>query len=144
LEAVDWHLLVLFAGLFVVNDVLRTSGSLETMLGWTRRAGVDVGEPAWLFVIAALLSNLVSNVPATMLLLPVAHPLDGPLLALSSTLAGNLIVVGSIANIIVIDQAQRLGVRISWLEHARVGVPVSVLTLLIAAGWLWLLASLGW
>ena len=144
LEAVDWHLLVLFAGLFVVNDVLRTSGSLETMLGWTRRAGVKVGEPAWLFVIAALLSNLVSNVPATMLLLPVAHPLDGPLLALSSTLAGNLIVVGSIANIIVIDQAQRLGVRISWLEHARVGVPVAVLTLLIAAGWLWLLASLGW
>ena len=72
-----------------------------------------------------------------MLLLPVAtHPLAGPVLALASTLAGNLIVVGSIANIIVVDQAQRLGVRITWKEHARVGVPVTVATLLIAAAWL--------
>ncbi len=145
LAAVDWHLLVLFGGLFVVNNVLRTSGGLEIMLGWARSAGVEVGKPTWLFAVTAVLSNLVSNVPATMLLLPVAsHPLAGPVLALSSTLAGNLIVVGSIANIIVVDQAQRLGVRISWLEHARVGVPVSLLTLLIAGGWLWLLASLGW
>jgi Na+/H+ antiporter NhaD/arsenite permease-like protein len=57
-------------------------------------------------------------------------------LALSTTLAGNLIVVGSIANIIVIDQAGRLGVAISWREHARVGVPITITTLAIAAGWL--------
>jgi Na+/H+ antiporter NhaD/arsenite permease-like protein len=88
-----------------------------------------------------VLSNLVSNVPATMLLLPVAkHPLAGPILALSSTLAGNLFIVGSIANIIVVDQAERLGIRISWREHARVGVPVTVATLTIAAMWLWILA----
>ena len=88
------------------------------------------------------LSNLVSNVPATMLLLPAAHhPLAGPILALSSTLAGNLLVVGSIANIIVIDQAARLGIRISWSEHAVVGVPVTLLTLAIAAVWLVMLAS---
>ena len=72
-----------------------------------------------------------------MLLLPSAsHPLAGPVLALSSTLAGNLFIVGSIANIIVVDQAGRLGVAISWREHAKVGVPVTLLTLAIAAGWL--------
>jgi Na+/H+ antiporter NhaD/arsenite permease-like protein len=77
-----------------------------------------------------------------MLLLPAAHhPLAGPILALSSTLAGNLIVVGSIANIIVIDQAARLGIRISWREHAIVGVPVTLVTLAIAAVWLVMLAN---
>jgi Na+/H+ antiporter NhaD/arsenite permease-like protein len=83
-------------------------------------------------------------VPATMLLLPVAtHPLAGPLLALSSTLAGNLLIVGSIANIIVVDQAARLGITISWREHARIGVPVTMITLAIAAAWLAILAGLG-
>lgn len=82
-------------------------------------------------------SNLVSNVPAVMLLLPAAHhPLGGPVMALASTLAGNLLLVGSIANRIVVDQAARLGVPIPWRTHARVGVPLSLLTLAIAAGWL--------
>lgn len=84
-----------------------------------------------------MLSNLVSNVPAVMLLLPHAQDAGaGTLLALSSTLAGNLFVVGSIANIIVLVQAQLLGVRIGWLEHARTGVPVTLVTLALTAGWL--------
>jgi Na+/H+ antiporter NhaD/arsenite permease-like protein len=81
---------------------------------------------------------MVSNVPAVMLLLPMAsHSLAGPILALASTLAGNLFLVGSIANIIVVDQAARLDVQITWQEHARVGIPVTLLTLALAAGWLW-------
>jgi Na+/H+ antiporter NhaD/arsenite permease-like protein len=64
----------------------------------------------------------------------------GPILALSSTLAGNLFLVGSIANIIVAEQAARLDVQITWRDHARVGVPVTLLTLALAAGWLWLLS----
>jgi Na+/H+ antiporter NhaD/arsenite permease-like protein len=59
------------------------------------------------------------------------------ILALSSTLAGNLLVVGSIANIIVIDQARRLHVEIRWKEHARIGIPVTLATLVLAAVWLW-------
>ena len=55
---------------------------------------------------------------------------------LSSTLAGNLLLVGSIANLIVVDQAARLGVRIGWGTHARVGIPVTIVTLAIAAAWL--------
>jgi Na+/H+ antiporter NhaD/arsenite permease-like protein len=140
-DLIDWQLLLLFIALFVVNHALAASGLLDQAFGALRTAGVDPEHPGTLFGLTVVLSNLVSNVPATMLLLPAAtHPLAGPILALASTLAGNLLVVGSIANIIVIDQAARLGVAISWREHLRIGVPVTVLTLAIAGGWLWLMA----
>jgi Na+/H+ antiporter NhaD/arsenite permease-like protein len=81
--------------------------------------------------------NVVSNVPATMLLLPSAtHPLAGPILALSSTFAGNLFIVGSIANIIVVTTSRPLGVEIDFFTHARTGVPVTLSTRGIAAAWL--------
>ena len=141
LSLVDWQLLVLFAGLFIVNHAVAGSGVLETGVQRLAGAGIDVRQPPTLFLVTAVLSNLVSNVPAVMLLLPTAeHGLAGPILALASTLAGNLIVVGSIANIIVVDQSARLGVRIGWLEHARTGIPAALITLLIAAAWLWICA----
>ena len=113
---------------------------LEALVRAGLDLGVDPSQPAWLFGLSVLLSNLVSNVPATMLLLPLAtHTLGGTILALATTLAGNLLVVGSIANIIVVEQAERLQVPISWREHARVGLPVTALTLAIAGAWLWLL-----
>jgi Na+/H+ antiporter NhaD/arsenite permease-like protein len=139
---VDWHLLVLFIGLFVVNHAVAEAGLATQANAALRTAGVDLGDARWLFPATAILSNLVSNVPAVMLLLPHAsHPLAGPVLALASTLAGNLLIVGSIANIIVVDQAAALGVRIGWRTHARVGIPVTLLTLGIAAVWLWLRAG---
>jgi Na+/H+ antiporter NhaD/arsenite permease-like protein len=112
------------------------------MMGAIGSAGIQVSRPVWLFAVTVVLSNLVSNVPAVMLLLPAAtHPLAGPILALASTFAGNLLIVGSIANIIVVEQAQRLNLRITWVQHAKVGIPVTVLTLALAAGWLWLRAQ---
>ncbi len=138
LALVDWQLLVLFAGLFVVNHAVERAGMLDATVAGLAARGVDVSEPATLFVVTVPLSNLVSNVPAVMLLLPTAtHPDAGAILALASTLAGNLVLVGSIANLIVVDQAQRAGVTISWREHARAGVPVTLATLAIAALWLW-------
>jgi Na+/H+ antiporter NhaD/arsenite permease-like protein len=137
LGLVDWHLLVLFAGLFIVNAAVQQSGLLGGVFLAFRAAHVDPAAPGTLFGLTAVLSNLVSNVPAVMLLLPVAaHPLAGPILALSSTLAGNLLIVGSIANIIVVDQARALGVMIDWRTHGRVGIPVTLATLAIAAVWL--------
>jgi Na+/H+ antiporter NhaD/arsenite permease-like protein len=69
--------------------------------------------------------------------LPMANPAsDGPLLALASTLSGNLLIVGSIANIIVVAAAHRRGIHIDWRRHARTGVPVTLVTLAITAGWL--------
>jgi Na+/H+ antiporter NhaD/arsenite permease-like protein len=139
LGLVDWHLLVLFIGLFVVNGNLESSGALALVMRELGALGIDLANPGMLFVATAALSNLVSNVPAVMLLLPYAKgPESGAILALSSTLAGNLFVVGSIANIIVLDQARRLGIEIGWRRHARVGVPVTIATLAIAWIWLWL------
>jgi len=137
LGLIDWQLLVLFVSLFVVNFALGKSGLTALTVHYLATVGIDIGNPAWLFAGSAVLSNIVSNVPATMLLLPYANdPIAGPALALSSTLAGNLIVVGSIANIIVLEQASRLGVSISWRTHARTGVPVTLATLAVAAAWL--------
>ena len=144
LGLVDWQLLVLFIGLFVVNHGLARTGIPEHTMLDLADAGVDLQHPVPLFAAAFVLSNIVSNVPAVMLLLPAAtHEIAGPVLALSSTLAGNLLIVGSIANIIVVGAAQRRGIHIGWKEHARVGVPVTLATLAVAAGWLWLRIGAG-
>jgi Na+/H+ antiporter NhaD/arsenite permease-like protein len=144
LAQVDWQLLLLFIGLFVVNHALAESGLVSGLLMASRSAGADLTHPGVLFAATAVLSNIVSNVPAVMLLLPAARdPMAGPVLALSSTLAGNVVIVGSIATMIVVDQAGRLGVAIDWRAHARVGVPVALLTLALAAAWLaWLRPTL--
>jgi Na+/H+ antiporter NhaD/arsenite permease-like protein len=137
LGLVDWELLVLFIGLFVVNHALARTGLPALVVQDLADAGWSLHEPMALSGAAFVLSNVVSNVPAVMLLLPLAtHPLAGPTLALVSTLAGNLFIVGSIANLIVVDAAARRGVAIGWREHARAGVPVTLLTLAIALGWL--------
>jgi Na+/H+ antiporter NhaD/arsenite permease-like protein len=139
LGLVDWQLLVLFIGLFVVNHAVAKTGLPQDAMRTLAAAGADLSHPWMLFGAAFVLSNLVSNVPAVMLLLPAAtHEIAGPVLALASTLAGNLLIVGSIANIIVVSAARRRGIEIGWKEHARTGIPVTLLTMAIAAGWLWL------
>ena len=138
LGLVDWELLVLFMGLFVVNAALQRTGVPARLVADAATAGLPLDHPATLFGAAFVLSNIVSNVPAVMLLLPVAEqPMAGLLLALSSTFAGNLFIVGSIANIIVVDAASRRGVVIDWRRHAAVGVPVTLGTLALTALYLW-------
>jgi Na+/H+ antiporter NhaD/arsenite permease-like protein len=137
LGLVDWELLILFIGLFVVNEALQQTGVASLVLAKLAAAGVHVNEPGWLFALVLVLSNTVSNVPAVMLLLPVTHqPGEGPLLALVSTLSGNLFIVGSIANIIVVDAAAKQGIRIDWRRHAQTGVPVTIVTLALVAVYL--------
>jgi Na+/H+ antiporter NhaD/arsenite permease-like protein len=136
LGLVDWELLVLFIALFVVNHALAQTGYTALAMQWLADAHVPLSDPGPLLVVTLLLSNLVSNVPAVMLLLPAAtEPFSGPLLALISTLAGNLLIVGSIANLIVVAAAQRRDIAIDWRSHARTGVPVALLTLAITAVW---------
>ena len=142
LGLVDWELLVLFIGLFVVNQAVQHTGLMAAAVADLAAAGASLEQPGLLFAAAALLSNLVSNVPAVMLLLPAAtHPQAGLILALASTLAGNLLLVGSIANLIVADAALRHGLRIDWRTHAKVGIPVTLATVAMGAGWIgWRLA----
>ena len=134
LGLVDWQLLVLFIGLFVINDAFQATGWPARLVAAAAARGIDLAHPVGLFAGVVVLSNAVSNVPAVMLFLPLAtHPQAGPLLAIGSTLAGNLFLVGSIANLIVADLARRHGVALDWRSHARTGVPVTLVTLAVAA-----------
>jgi len=129
---VDWQLLLLFIGLFVVNHAFEGTGLAAEAVAWLAQRGVHLGEPGVLLVAGVALSNLVSNVPAVMLLLPhLQGAQTATLLALVSTLAGNLLLVGSIANLIVADLARKQGIDIGWRQHVRIGLPVTLGTLAI-------------
>lgn len=134
---VDWQLLMLFIGLFVVNHAFEGTGLAAEAVAWLAAQGVHLSEPGPLLVAGVALSNLVSNVPAVMLLLPHLQGAQAAtLLALVSTLAGNLLLVGSIANLIVVDLARKQGIDIGWRQHAAIGVPVTLGTLLVTWAWL--------
>jgi Na+/H+ antiporter NhaD/arsenite permease-like protein len=134
---VDWQLLLLFIGLFVVNHAFESTGMAAEAVAWLGARGVQLSEAGPLLVAGALLSNLVSNVPAVMLLLPhLQGDSAGVTLALVSTFAGNLLLVGSIANLIVADLARQSGIQVGWKQHASIGMPVTLGTLALA--WLWL------
>ena len=146
LGLVDWQLCVLFGGLFVVNHALTAAGHTAAGIAWLQQQGVDLTHAPSLFAVTALGSNVISNVPLVMLLLqPAGEAHAGALLALTSTLSGNLLLVGSIANLIVVEQAALLGVaprQHSWVrEHMRTGIPITLATLALAAGWLAVRAS---
>lgn len=135
LALVDWHLLALFIGLFVVVRGFEISGWTEAARDALAAAGADLTHPASLAAVVSVLGNLVGNVPAVMLLLPFVdrQPVTGYTLALASTFAGNAVLVGSIANLIVAEQAERLGIPFGFREHLRVGLPVTLISLALAA-----------
>jgi Na+/H+ antiporter NhaD/arsenite permease-like protein len=131
LRHVDWGLLCLFVGLFTVVGGFEVAGWPRALSVELASWGLDVNRPYILAPLVAALSNLISNVPAVMLLLPLVQKATatGYVLALASTFAGNAVIVGSVANLIVVEQARRAGVSISFWEHARVGLPVTLASL---------------
>jgi Na+/H+ antiporter NhaD/arsenite permease-like protein len=136
---IDWDLLVLFIGLFVVIAGVERVGLAAALFELLEPIGLQT--VAGLTVVSALASNVISNVPAVMLIsryIPQLHdPASGWLtLAMSSTLAGNLTLLGSIANLIVLEGARRQQVEITFWQYLRVGCPVTLLTLLFGAWWL--------
>lgn len=138
LGLVDWQLLILFMGLFVVNHAIQQTGLPSQAVDALAVNGFNLTSQGPLFLTSFALSNIVSNVPAVMLLLPLANTEHaGTILALSSTLAGNFLIVGSIANIIVVIEAARKGIVIDWKEHAKLGVPITIATSAAAGIWLW-------
>ncbi len=139
LGLVDWHLITLFCALFIVIGGIETAGAPAMIIDSLRARGIDIRHLFVLTAVSGGLSNLVSNVPATMLLtrfLEPANHLQWYVLALSSTFAGNLITIGSIANLITFEQAKGCGVEIGFREHARVGIPVTVASFAIVFGWI--------
>lgn len=142
LELIDWHLLSLFCALFVVVRGIEAFQVPAKMMAAMERWGIVLGQPLTLTLVSTLMSNLVSNVPAALLLTRFLDPANSEawyLLAVSSTFAGNLLVIGSIANLIVVEQARRCGVAIEFGTHARTGVPVTVLSIAILMGWQYLM-----
>jgi Na+/H+ antiporter NhaD/arsenite permease-like protein len=141
LGMVDWHLLVLFAGLFVVTDALALTGLPDRAVAVLAARGLAPDSLAVIAPVALFGSNTIGNVPAVILILAVWPELpDGALYALAvlSTLAGNLFLVGSLANLIVVERARSVGVTLSFRDHAKSGVPITLLSSAAAILWLWL------
>ncbi len=140
-DEIDWTLLLMFVGLFVVVHAFQVHVvALWHVERWHRLLNHPVD---LLSLASAALSNLVSNVPAVLLLEPVLHAMPKAnqqtawlALAMSSTFAGNLTVLGSVANLIVVERAKRDGVTVSFWEYLKAGVPVTLLTLALGIGWL--------
>jgi len=137
IERVDWDLLLLFSALFVVMRGLEASGAVEWIndraLGFIHR-GSESSTAVTVAGVMLVLSGLISNVPAVILWRDVVPSLPDPstmwlVVAMSSTFAGNLILIGSVANLIVAERAQARGVTLGFGEYARVGIPVTLLTL---------------
>lgn len=130
---VDWELLVMFSGLFMVTAAVKELGILTLLEPLAATAHGLAG-------VTVLLSNLISNVPAVLLLYPLIPPSDTRswlLLAAASTLAGNLTLLGSVANLIVAEAARRQGHHLSFVEHLRFGLPLTLVTLLLAYAWIY-------
>jgi len=130
---IDFSLLALFIGLFIViAGIEKTSLPLKA---FSFVSGYGLDRPAVLSAVTAIFSNLVSNVPAVLIFKPLVPHLSNPksawlILAMASTLAGNLTVLGSVANLIVIQKA-RQQVEISFWEYFKVGLPLTVITIIV-------------
>jgi Na+/H+ antiporter NhaD/arsenite permease-like protein len=134
---VDWGLLAFFVGLFIIVGGAENVGLVDRLLQFTQRWNLH--RPAVFTVTTALFSNLVSNVPAVMLLKSLVNTFPDPrkawmVLAMASTLAGNLTITGSVANIIVVETAKPV-VHIGFWDYFRVGLPITVLTIVFGALW---------
>lgn len=145
--AVDWHLLLLFACLFTVTAAFAGTGLAASGLAWLKAHALMPDNIAVLAPLALVLSNGIGNVPAVILLMAVwSDATPGALygLALLSTLAGNFFIVGSLANLIVAERAAVAGVRLSFRDFARAGVPMTLLSMAFAALWLSLGGWMPW
>lgn len=133
LQKIDWDLLVMFSGLFIITAGVQKLGILNLFSGL-------VNTPISILGVTALLSNLVSNVPAVLLLhhlIPHPDTQTWLLLAAGSTLAGNLTLLGSVANLIVAEAVAKLGYQLTFWEHLQFGLPLTALTLVVAYFWIY-------
>jgi Na+/H+ antiporter NhaD/arsenite permease-like protein len=131
---IDWSLLLLFAGLFIVVRGMEAAVLSPELLAQAQ--GLHLDQPSVLAAVAAILSNLVSNVPAVLVLKPFVQGLADPhrawlVLAMASTLAGNFTIMGSVANLIVVERARRQGIEIGFWSYFRIGAPLTLITIVI-------------
>jgi len=131
MQQIDWSLLVMFAGLFILTRGVQKLALLDGVASW-------VDHPVGLLAVAAIVSNLISNVPAVLLLqglIPPEATQSWLLLAAATTLAGNLTLFGSVANLILVEAAAAEGYRLSFWQHLRFGLPLTLITLVLTYAW---------
>jgi Na+/H+ antiporter NhaD/arsenite permease-like protein len=139
MNQVDWNLLTFFASLFILTGVIElnhlTDGLFALLSPFLRSGALALS------LISVVLSNLVSNVPAVLLLRPAVAALSNPMagwltLAASSTLAGNLTLLGSVANLIVAEIASRRGVKLTFWEYTKSGLLITLISLALGVIWI--------
>ncbi|HLE48219.1 MAG TPA: SLC13 family permease, partial [Candidatus Thermoplasmatota archaeon] len=134
---VDWSIILLFIGLFIVLQGVKVSGLLDQLFAGFERVSAGSIRTIWgLGLLASIISNLISNVPAVLLLSSVVADIATEAtwftLAAASTLAGNATILGAAANIIVAERSEEMGVGITFWEFTRVGLPITIATLAAA------------
>lgn len=135
---IDWTLLVFFASLFIVTHSIETTGLSDKIFNSNV---VWITNDLWRFSgSAVLLSNLVSNVPAVLLFKPIIKMMINPQLAwlvlsMATTFAGNLTLIGSVANLIVAESATKEGVKLSFMEYFKAGIPITIATVILGVIW---------
>jgi Na+/H+ antiporter NhaD/arsenite permease-like protein len=143
--AADWHLLLLFVCLFGVTFAFAKTGLAQEGLAALAAYGLLPDRLAVMAPLMLAASNTIGNVPTIILILSILPSLpDGALtgLALLSTLAGNFLLTGSLCNIIVAERAASAGAKLSFSDFARSGIPMTLSSLAVAAGWLWFTGTL--
>lgn len=129
-------------GLFVITGAFQSTGYGEHVVHWLAHEGFDINAPAYLTIITAGLSNLIGNSATVMLLLKVVNLTTTTtpyILALANSFGGSLLIIGSVSNIIVVQQAREMGITISFWDFARLGIPVTLAALaglLVSVAWL--------
>lgn len=141
-ERVDWSILIFFGGLFIAVDALARSGAVTAVFERFPLFDASLGHLSYARVSAFFMigSNVVTNVPFILIVRPEMSRMPDPvlaweLLAMASTFAGNLTLLGSVANVIVSEKSQRIG-GLSFLEYLRAGVPIATITTLLGTVWL--------
>lgn len=142
-QEIDWSLLVFFSALFIITGTLGKSDigtAIKSYLSVDRS-----GSLISLSVVSGVLSNIISNVPAVMLYIPIlgrgadVYP-QWITLAMATTLAGNFTLLGSVANLIVAESAKKKGVHLGFKEYLKAGVLISLLTMIFGIAWISLVA----
>lgn len=135
----DWTIIAFFGGLFIITAAVARTDAFQFFV----QKGMPLvgGSLANFSIFTLLLSNLISNVPAVMLMRPLVSYFDNPekawlVMAMASTYAGNLTLLGSVANLIVAEGAKRFGVEIRFIDYLKVGLPVTLITIAFGTWWL--------
>ena len=142
---VDWPLLLLVSCLFAITGQLNDAGLAAKVLAFLDQHRLLPDNLMLLLPFSVISSNAIGSLPSSMLLLQIwPMPPPGVLysLALLSTLAGNLLLTGSLTNLLIAEQSERIGARLSFTDHARAGIPIALLSLGFAFLWLDLIRTL--